>query len=174
VTASRGEIDFRPVGIARRAFFCNRLFTGGVCSMNREDVSSEFREQVKLRAYDDKFIDRREERDILQIGIGMGMTLESARMSLDAVCESSGYILESAVTESLCQILRRAVERDGSVNPKSFEEAAELGRVLLQTVKGPIAVKRMVCALIDDNGLPVSKGLFSNWYRSTKRELGLA
>ena len=37
--------------------------------MTLDEVKRQFVEQVKLRAYDDKYIDKNEEREILQIAL---------------------------------------------------------------------------------------------------------
>src|SRR5271170_4308412 len=66
-------------------------------SMSLEDVKKRFVEEVKLRAYDDRYIDKNEEREILQIALQQGVTVDSARAALAQVCESHSYVLESRV-----------------------------------------------------------------------------
>ena len=65
--------------------------------MNLDEVKRQFVEQVKLRAYDDKYIDKNEEREILQIAIQLGVSIDSARMALLQVCDEHEYVVESAV-----------------------------------------------------------------------------
>lgn len=134
----------------------------------------DFSERVKLRAYDDKYIDKIEERDILQQGLELGMTVDQARDALAAICLENGYIMESAVFRDLLQRLCKLAQRDRGLSRASFQEACGLGSQLLGNLKGEIAVKRMVCRLIDDHGVPIRKGWFSNWYASVKRDLGLS
>ena len=45
--------------------------------MSLDEVKRQFVEQVKLRAYDDKYIDKNEEREILQIALTQGVTVDS-------------------------------------------------------------------------------------------------
>ena len=40
--------------------------------MSLDELKRQFVEQVKLRAYDDKYIDRNEEREILQLALAAG------------------------------------------------------------------------------------------------------
>lgn len=136
--------------------------------------SPEFSEWVKLRAFDDKYIDKIEERDILQQGLGLGMTVDQARAALIRTCQVNGYILESEVFRGFLENLESFVKRDGGLSRHAFHEACALGMRVVGNVKGEIAVRRMHCRLIDDYGLPIRKGWFSNWYASMKRELGLA
>ncbi len=65
--------------------------------MSLDEVKKRFVEEVKLRAYDDKYIDKNEEREILQTALQQGVTVDSARAALAQVCESNGYVLESRV-----------------------------------------------------------------------------
>ena len=69
--------------------------------MNLDEVKRQFVEQVKLRAYDDKYIDKNEEREILQIAIQQGITIDSARQALAQVCEHQSYILESTIVKNM-------------------------------------------------------------------------
>ena len=45
--------------------------------MSLDDVKRQFVEQVKLRAYDDKYIDKNEEREILSMALQQGVTVDS-------------------------------------------------------------------------------------------------
>ena len=69
--------------------------------MTLDEVKPQFVEQVKLRAYDDKYIDKGEERDILQLALQQGVTVDSARAALAQVCESNGYVLESTALKAV-------------------------------------------------------------------------
>src|SRR4029078_4128275 len=70
-------------------------------AMTLHEVKRQFVEQVKLRAYDDKYIDRGEEREILQIALQQGVTVDSARAALAQVCENHGYVLETRTLHAL-------------------------------------------------------------------------
>src|SRR5207253_159098 len=85
-----------------------RIHSGGECfpqplfsqkewlmTMSLDDVKKRFVEEVKLRAYDDKYIDKNEEREILQIAIQQGIGVDPARAALVQVCDSQGYVMES-------------------------------------------------------------------------------
>ena len=47
--------------------------------MSIDEIKKRFVNEIKLRAYDDKFIDKNEEREILQIAIQLGVGIDSAR-----------------------------------------------------------------------------------------------
>src|SRR5215212_4954900 len=60
-------------------------------AMSIDDIKKRFTNEIKLRAYDDKYIDKGEEREILQIAIQLGVNIDSARGALASVCEDSNY-----------------------------------------------------------------------------------
>src|SRR5436305_5207154 len=55
--------------------------------MDLDTVKKRFVEEVKLRAFDDKYIDKNEEREILQIALQQGIGVDGARAALAQVCE---------------------------------------------------------------------------------------
>ena len=69
--------------------------------MALDDVKKRFVDEIKLRAYDDKYVDKNEEREILQVAIAQGISIDSARSALAQVCEHNGYILESTILKEI-------------------------------------------------------------------------
>jgi hypothetical protein len=142
--------------------------------MSLDEIKKEFTEQVKLRAYDDKYIDKGEEREILQLALTRGVTVDSARSALGQVCESCGYVLESSVLREVKELLEIQAGNDGKIDQKEFNDAVALAKRKTQGKKNDVAVKRMVCEIIDDNAFKIKTGMFSNWYAGVKKEIGLA
>src|SRR5215212_3772783 len=68
--------------------------------MALDDIKKRFVDEIKLRAYDDKYVDKNEEREILQVAIAQGISIDSARSALAQVCEHQGYVLESSLLKS--------------------------------------------------------------------------
>jgi len=142
--------------------------------MNLDDIKRQFVEQVKLRAYDDRYIDKNEEREILQIALQHGITVDSARAALAQVCESNGYVLESVALKAVKELIEIQAGNDGKVDEKEFGDAVALLKTRTQGKKNDIQCKRMVVEIIDDNNYKVKTGLFSNWFNRVKREVGMA
>jgi hypothetical protein len=140
--------------------------------VNLDDVKKRFVEEVKLRAYDDKYVDRKEEREILQIALTAGVSVDSARSSLAQVCEGQGYVLESNVLARLKDILDTSAGNDGSIDEKEFNDAVLNCKKWTNGKKNDVQCKKMVCEVIDDNSYKTSKGWFSNWYSNIKAEIG--
>src|SRR5262245_51944894 len=142
--------------------------------MSIEDVKKRFVEEVKLRAYDDKYIDKNEEREILQIAIQQGVGVDPARAALVQVCDHQGYVLESKVLHEIKGQAETAAGNDGVIDQKEFDLIVGNAKRMLQGKKNDVQVKRMVVEVMEDSGLnKVKTGWFSNWYSKVKKEVGL-
>jgi hypothetical protein len=142
--------------------------------MTLDEVKRQFVEQVKLRAYDDKYIDKTEEREILQIALQQGITVDSARAALAQVCENNGYVLESSALKAVKELIDIQAANDGKIDEKEFNDAVSLLKTRTQGKKNDVQAKRMVVELIQENSYKIKTGLFSNWFNRVKREVGMA
>ena len=142
--------------------------------MNLDEVKRQFVEQVKLRAYDDKYIDKNEEREILQIALQQGVTVDSARASLAQVCEANNYVLETSALKAVKELLEIQAGNDGKVDEKEFGDALSLLKTRTQGKKNELQCKRMLIEIIEENNYKIKTGMFSNWFTRTKREVGMA
>jgi hypothetical protein len=142
--------------------------------MSLDDVKRQFVEQVKLRAYDDKYIDKNEEREILQIALQQGVTVDSARAALAQVCENNGYVLESRVLSQLKDLIDTFASNDGKIDEKEFNDTVTTCKKATQGKKTDVQCKRMVLEIIEENSFKVKTGMFSNWYARAKKEVGMA
>ena len=142
--------------------------------MSLDEVKKRFVEEVKLRAYDDKYIDKNEEREILQIALQQGVTVDSARAALAQVCEGNGYVLESRVLSEIKDLIDTFASNDGHIDQKEFNDALAICKKQTQGKKNDIQCKRMVVEVIEDNGYKVKTGMFSNWHARVRKEVGMA
>lgn len=139
--------------------------------MNENDIKNRFLSEIELRGYDDKYIDRNEEREILQIAIQLGVGVENAKLFLNQVCEERGYIIESAVAR---QIRSEVEAKGGKVDRNEFEAIFENTRKAVQGKKNDRDIRVMIVSVMEDTGNNrVKTGWFTNWYTSMKRDLGI-
>src|SRR5436309_2506776 len=115
--------DHRPQGHPRPPY---NPSTPRSLNVNPEEIKRRFVEEVKLRAYDDKYIDKNEEREILQIALQQGVSVESARAALGLVCDANDYVLESKVMSELKDLLDTLAGNDGKVDEKEFNDAVSM------------------------------------------------
>src|SRR5439155_26288017 len=130
-------------------------------------------EVVKWRAYDDEYIDSKEEREMLQIALQQGISVDSARSALAQVCEAQDYVLESKVLTQLKDILDTSASNDGSIDEKEFADAVLNCKKWTKGKKNDQACKKMVAEIVMENNYKTSKGWFSSWFDAVKKDVGL-
>jgi hypothetical protein len=142
--------------------------------MSIEDIKKRFVNEIKLRAYDDKYIDKNEEREILQIAIQLGVGIDSARQALVQVCDDSSYVMESQILKMIKDQVETAFGNDGKIDQKEFDLIFQNIRKAVNGKKNDREVKKMVIAVMEDTGMnKVKTGWFSDWYSALKRDLGV-
>jgi hypothetical protein len=139
--------------------------------MTDSEIKTRFVNEIELRGYDDKYIDRNEEREIIQIAIQLGVGLDNAKLALAQVCEDRGYIIESEVAKQI----RREIESAGEkVDRHEFQAIFENARKAVQGKKNDRDIQRMIVNVMEDSGHNrVKTGWFTNWYTNLKRDLGI-
>ena len=142
--------------------------------MSVEEIKKRFVNEIKLRAYDDKYIDKNEEREILQIALQQGVTVDSARAALAQVCESNGYVLESKALSQVKNVVETFAGNDGKIDEKEFADAVTICKKETQGKKNDLQCKKMVIEIIEDNSFKVKEGMFNHWYAKVKKEVGMA
>ena len=142
--------------------------------MSIDDIKKRFVNEIKLRAYDDKYIDKGEEREILQIAIQLGVSIESARAALVQVCDEHSYIMETTILKQIKDQVETAAGNDGMVDQKEFDLIFGNIKRAMQSKKNDREIKKMIVQVMEDTGNnKIKTGWFSNWYTNLKKELGM-
>ena len=142
--------------------------------MSLDDIKKRIVNEIKLRGYEDKYVDRGEEREILQIAIQLGVSIESACAALVQVCDESNYVLESAIVKQIKDQIETASGNDGLVDQKEFEMIFANVKKAMQGKKNDREVKKMIVTVMEETGNnKIKRGWFSNWYATLKQELGM-
>ncbi len=143
--------------------------------MTPDDVARRFDDEIKLRAYDDQYVDRNEEREILQIAIQMGVGVDAARAHLALVCEANGYVLESVVVKAARAGIAAAANAGGKVDRAAFEAVVADATAAVRGQKTDREVRRLVVQVMEDTGnTRVKRRWFRDWYGRMKRDLGVS
>jgi uncharacterized membrane protein YebE (DUF533 family) len=144
-------------------------------SMSIDEIKKRFVNEIKLRAYDDKYIDKNEEREILQIAIQLGVSIDSARAALVQVCDENSFVMESQLLKQIKDQVEAAAGNDGKIDQKEFEMIFSTVKRSAQGKKNDREIKKMIVQVMEDSGNnKVKTGWFSDWYSALKRELGMA
>lgn len=134
--------------------------------MNLDEVKKRFVQEIKLRAYDDRYVDKDEEMEILKIAIADGITVDSARHALRQVCEANDYTVESLLDEKAKEMLEQFAA-DGEVDKKEFEDTVA---VVTKAAKGRLSeakVKKKVKGIMEAEDMKPRHGMFKggSWYK---------
>ena len=141
-----------------------------------DDIRTRFVNEIKLRAFDDQYVDRKEEKEILQIAISLNVDIDTARMALVQACRMENYALESEIISEMKAQLHGAAGDDGKVDESEFNMIVNTMNAKING-RGDIKIKdikRMILEEMDKSGFDVKTGFFSNWYKAARKEVGLA
>src|SRR5262245_37401203 len=149
-----------------------RRMTSWSTDMSLGDLAARFTDEVKLRAFD-KYIDRKEEREILQWAADNGVDRASAEAALWEVCGRHDCLVESALLKQVRELLEGAISTRGEINEEMFAEAvANLARAARGRLKER-QCKRLVIDLVETRKYKTNTSLFSNWLKKARLETGM-
>ena len=138
-----------------------------------QELRDRFIQEIKLRAYDDQYVDVGEEKEILKTSIELGIDIDTARIALQQVCDQQGYLLESAILKEIKSQVEVAAGNDGKVDEGEFSMIFQNAQAKLRGKKNDVQVKWMIVTIMEENQLnQVKTGWFSNWYAKLKSEIG--
>jgi hypothetical protein len=140
--------------------------------MVRTDHSRQFADLVKLNGLGCRFIDRTQERHLLEEGVTkFGLTLDEARGVLRSVAEDNSYVFESEAGRRIQQVLSRHAGKRGMISRRQFRRTAEVLRDFSDNVIGEAEARRQIKRIMLDNGWrPRRAGLLRtrSWYRQVQ------
>ena len=143
-------------------------------NLSPDEIKKRIVNEIQARAYDDKYIDRGEEREIIQIAIQLGVTVADALAALAQVCTEFNYVLESQIVQQIKDRIVEAVGRDGLVSQEEFDATFTDAKKAIQSRKNDREIKKMIVTVMEETGNnKIKRGWFSNWYASLKQELGM-
>ncbi len=134
--------------------------------MNLEEVKKRFVQEIKLRAFDDRYIDKEEEIEILKIAVADNISVDSARAALRQVCEANDYVVEGVLDEKAREMLEQFAE-DGEVDKKEFDDTVAMIKRAAKGRLSGIKITKKVKAVMETNGWKPRQGLFKggSWYK---------
>ena len=138
-------------------------------------IKNDLIDAVRQRGKSDSYIDRSEEREILQFALQKGLMLDQGHQVLLEVCHQSNYIMESHLLEDILEQIKSFAKGGNGLTEKFF---LEITKRLLLNSKGYLETQNaqeMIVSLIEDNGIEIETGFFgNNWFLKIKKSLKLA
>jgi hypothetical protein len=131
-----------------------------------EDVKKQFVNYILLQVFDDQYIDRTEEKKILEEGVKKGLGVDEGLAIIRQVAMEKGLALERDAEERAKEMLARFSGNDGKVDKKEFEDALAIYQ---SASKGKIPepeLKRRLKKMMEENAWKAKEGgLFgTKWY----------
>jgi site-specific recombinase XerD len=130
-----------------------------------EQIRKQFMEFITLQAFDDQYIDRQEEKRILEVGVKNGISVEESLSLIRQVASEKGLVVERDAEERAKDFLEKAAQ-DGKIDKKEFEDAVALFK---NASKGKVPeqeIKKRLKTMMEENGWKAKEGgLFgTKWY----------
>lgn len=131
-----------------------------------ENVRKAYVDFIMLQVFDDQYIDRQEEKKILEEGIKKGLGVEEGLAIMRQVAQEKNLVLERDAEERTKDMLEAFATNDGKVDKKEFENAVA---VFKKHSKGKIPepeLKRRLKKMMQENNWKAKEGgLFgSKWF----------
>ena len=127
---------------------------------------------VKLSGLDGRFINRGQERRLLEDGVTkFDLTLDEFRGVLRSVAEDNHYIFESEAGRRIQQVLGRHAGKNGRVSRRQFRRTTEVLRDFSDNTINEVEARRQLKRIMIENGWrPRRAGLLRSrrWYRQVQ------
>ena len=137
--------------------------------VRNDDTARRYADLVKLNGLGRRFIDRTQERHLLEEGVTrFNLTLDEARGVLRSVAEDNGYVFEGECGRRIQQVLSRHAGRSGMISRRQFRRTAEVLRDFSDNAIGEAEARRQIKRIMIENGWrPRRAGLLRTrrWYR---------
>ena len=128
-----------------------------------------FGDLVKLGGLGDRFIDRAQERRLLEEGVTrFDLTLDEARGILRSVAEDHKYIFESEAGRRIGQVMTRQAGKKGLISRRQFRQTVQMLRDFSENTINEVEARRQLKQMMLENGWqPRRAGLFRTrrWFR---------
>jgi hypothetical protein len=131
-----------------------------------DQIRKQFIEYIKSKAFDDQYIDRVEEKKILEVGIKNGISVDESLSLIRQVASQMGWVIERDAEDRAKEFLENATINDGKVDKKEFESAIKLFKTASKGKVTEPEIKKRLKKMMEDNGWKAKEGgLFgSKWY----------
>ncbi|RKZ40304.1 MAG: hypothetical protein DRQ49_08845 [Gammaproteobacteria bacterium] len=131
-----------------------------------ESVKKQFVEHIMLQVFDDQYIDRQEEKSILEEGIKKGISVAEGISIIRQVASEKNLVIERDVEDRATNVLEQFALNDGVIDQKEFGHALTLFRTSCKGRVPEPELKKRLKQIILSHGWKVKEGGFfgSKWF----------
>ncbi|CAK0764940.1 conserved hypothetical protein [Gammaproteobacteria bacterium] len=125
-----------------------------------------FIDYIKLQVYEDGYIDRGEEKKLLERSIELGIGIDEGLSIMRDLAQQRGYVIEREVENRAKELLQRFATSGGVIDKREFHDAVG---IFVSDCKGKVSerdARRRLKSIVLENAWKVKEGgLFgSNWF----------
>ncbi len=134
--------------------------------MATEEVKKQFINYIMLQVFDDQYIDRQEEKKILEEGIRNGLGIEEGLAIIRQVSLEKGIVLERDAEDRAKEMLDTFAHNDGKVDKREFEDAMAIFKSHCKgKLSEPEMKKRLKLMMVENDWKAKEGGFFgSKWF----------
>ncbi|OAD20635.1 hypothetical protein THIOM_003647 [Candidatus Thiomargarita nelsonii] len=134
--------------------------------MVTEEVKKQFVNYIMLQVFDDQYIDRQEEKKILEEGIRNGLGIEEGQAIIRQVSLEKGFVLEREAEERAKEMLDTFAHNDGKVDKREFEDTLAIFKSHSKgKLPEPEMKKRLKLMMVENDWKAKEGGFFgSKWF----------
>jgi hypothetical protein len=131
-----------------------------------ETIRKQFVEYIMLQVFDDQYIDRQEEKKILEEGIKKGIGVDEGLAIIRQVASDKNLVVERDVEDRALEVLEQFAVNDGVIDKKEFEKTVTLFKSASHGKVSEAKIKKRLKEMILKQGWKVKEGgLFgSKWF----------
>ncbi|MDY6991802.1 MAG: hypothetical protein SVR94_04235 [Pseudomonadota bacterium] len=133
-----------------------------------EAAKKHFLDQIRLKTFDDQYLDREEEKKVLEMGIKEGLSVNEGLALIHQFAQEKKIIVEREVEERVKELLERFAVNDGVVDKKEFEDTLALFKTATYGKIPETELKKRLKQMMLTHGWKAKEGgLFgSKWFSS--------
>jgi hypothetical protein len=130
------------------------------------DKKPKFIDYIKLQVYEDGYIDRKEERKLLEHAIELGIGIDEGLSIIRELAQQRGYVIERDVEDRAKEVLERFASSGGVVDKKEFNDAVG---IFMSACKHKVSEKdsrkRLKKMMLENGWKAKEGGLFgTSWF----------
>ncbi|OQW94949.1 MAG: hypothetical protein BWK79_04125 [Beggiatoa sp. IS2] len=131
-----------------------------------EQQRKQFLDYVLLQVFDDQYLDRKEEKRILEEGLKQGIGLEDGLALIRSAATKKGFVIERDIEDRAKELLSQFARNDGQIDKKEFQDAVGMFQNACKGRIPPPEIQKRLKKMILDNGWKAKEGgLFgSKWF----------
>ncbi len=123
-----------------------------------EQQKKQFTDYILLQVFDDLYLDRKEEKRILEEGLKQGIGIEEGLTLIRSAATKKGFVVERDVEDRAKELLQQFARNDGQIDKKEFQDAVGMFQNACKGKVPPPEIQKRLKKMMLDNGWKAKEG----------------